>query len=155
MSGFRDETVQTPPLLPEQTDSSLNIEEYRLAIHDRDRIIQQLEEAINEITIRLRTPFTLMLPSQSSTAESIDEHSQKLIAELNSQMQIHLETVDQLRAECVELRRSEKILRNQVDSLTQLIHTPMRNLGLPPIILPSPLSTKVVFHYVQEFYFYI
>ncbi|CAF2221594.1 unnamed protein product [Rotaria magnacalcarata] len=130
--------------LPEQTDSSLNIEEYRLAIHDRDRIIQQLEEAINEITIRLRTPFTLMLPSQSSTAESIDEHSQKLIAELNSQMQIHLETVDQLRAECVELRRSEKILRNQVDSLTQLIHTPMRNLGLPPIILPSPLSTKTV-----------
>ncbi|CAF4258997.1 unnamed protein product [Rotaria socialis] len=129
---------------PEQTDSSVNIEEYRLAIHDRDRIIQQLEEAINEITIRLRTPFTLMLPSQSSTVESIDEHSQKLIAELNSQMQIHLETVDQLRAECVELRRSEKILRNQVDSLTQLIHTPVRNLGLPPLILPSPLSTKTV-----------
>lgn len=69
----------------------MNIDEYRQAIDNRDRIIEvrekkkpewqkkkksrifvcfsfkQLEEAINEVTVRLRTPFILMLPSQSST----------------------------------------------------------------------------------------
>ncbi|CAF2760511.1 unnamed protein product [Rotaria sp. Silwood2] len=129
---------------PDETSPNVNIEEYRQAINDRNRIIQQLEEAINEITVRLRTPFTLMLPSHSSTSEWTDEHSQNLIRELNTQMQAHLETVDQLRAECVELRRSEKNLRNQVESLTQLINAPNRNLGLPPLPRPSTSSSKTV-----------
>ncbi|CAF3573820.1 unnamed protein product [Rotaria sp. Silwood1] len=128
----------------DETSSNINIEEYRQTINDRDRIIQQLEEAINEITIRLRTPFTLMLPSHSSTSQWTDEHSQNLIDELNSQMQAHLETVDQLRAECVELRRSEANLRNQVESLTQLINAPNRNLGLPPLSHQSTSSSKTV-----------
>ncbi|CAF4855487.1 unnamed protein product, partial [Rotaria sp. Silwood1] len=128
----------------DETSSNINIEEYRQTINDRDRIIQQLEEAINEITIRLRTPFTLMLPSHSSTSQWTDEHSQNLIDELNSQMQAHLETVDQLRAECVELRRSEANLRNQVESLTQLINAPNRNLGLPPLSHQPTSCSKTV-----------
>ncbi|CAF1077570.1 unnamed protein product [Rotaria sordida] len=130
--------------LHDETSPTINIEEYRQAINQRDHIIQQLEEAINEITIRLRTPFTMMLPTQSSTSQWLDEHSLTLIRELNSQMQTHLETVDQLRAECVELRRSEKNLRNQVDSLTQLINTPNRNVGFPPVPRPSPSSSKTI-----------
>ena len=63
-------------------------------------------------------------------------------------MRFHLETVDvriltmknnslsnlflfqQLRTECMELRRSEKNLRSQVDSLTDLIHTRNREVCL-------------------------
>ena len=36
----------------------------------------------------------------------------------------------QLRAECVELRRGEKSLRTQVESLTQLINAPTRSFGV-------------------------
>ncbi len=62
-------------------------------------------------------------------------------------MKVHLETVDvrknrissistrhylfqQLRAECVELRRGEAHLRNQIDSLIHLMNIPTRNPGV-------------------------
>ena len=84
-------------------------------------------------------------PRDIRIARALFQHSRNLIVDLNKQLQTHLETVDvrsalftrvsirsfqQLRAECVELRRSEKHLRNQVDSLTHLISTPTRNQGV-------------------------
>ncbi|CAF3960125.1 unnamed protein product [Adineta steineri] len=128
--------------LHDRASSNINIDEYHQAIMQRDRIIEQLEEAINEITIRLRTPFTLMLPSQTATSEWKDEQSQHLIHELNTQMQTHLATVEQLRAECIELRQSEKHLRSQIESLHYLINTPIRNPELPPLPRPLPTPAK-------------
>ncbi|CAF1084273.1 unnamed protein product [Adineta ricciae] len=128
----------------DQMSANVNIDEYQQALNNRDRIIEQLEEAIAEITTRLRTPFTLMLSSTVTSTGWQDEKSQNLIQELNTQMQSHLETIEQLRAECIELRQGEKHLRNQIDGLTHLINTPVRNPELPPLPRPSSSTPKAI-----------
>ncbi|CAF1574108.1 unnamed protein product [Didymodactylos carnosus] len=50
-------------------ESSIDVEAYKNTLADWDRMVQQLEESINELTIRLRNPITITSPSTNSTDE--------------------------------------------------------------------------------------
>ncbi|CAF0757918.1 unnamed protein product [Rotaria sordida] len=115
--------------LQEQTSSNVNVEEYLRTIDQQSRTIKDLENQIAEFT-----KWSYPVPTHSHLTE---ENFQRL----NDKLTSYVKTVENLRAECDELRRSEKHLRLQVAKLLRLLDPSISSSDLPP--LPRPLSTAV------------
>ncbi|CAF0840685.1 unnamed protein product, partial [Didymodactylos carnosus] len=121
IASLTRERIEQQPQTEQHYESSIDVEAYKNTLADRDRMVQQLEESINELTIRLRNPITVTLPSTTIT----DESSRLLMEELRGEIQTHLGIVETLRAECIELKRSEKNLKLQIEQLLVMFDVPV------------------------------
>lgn len=93
--------------MQDHKNTNVNIDEYLRQIEQQQRIIDDLNQRLKE-----QKPYTVVLPSSISPQNN---------EQLENQIKSYVETIDQLRAECVELQRSEKYLRKQIDDLNHLI----------------------------------
>ncbi|CAF0739616.1 unnamed protein product [Rotaria sp. Silwood1] len=112
--------------LQEQTGSDGNCEEHLRTIRHQGCIIKKLEAKIQELTER---PLPL-----STSSHLTEENSQSF----NEKLEPYIKIIENLRAECNELRRSEAYLRTQVANLIHILNPSTSTSDLPPLPRPSP-----------------
>ncbi|CAF2700390.1 unnamed protein product [Rotaria sp. Silwood2] len=110
----------------EQTSSDVNVEEHLRKIHQQGQIIKKLENQIKKLTEH--PPINPRLT---------EENFQRL----NEKLESYAKIIENLRAECNELGRSEAYLQTRVATLVHILDPTISSADLPP--LPRPSSTTV------------